>query len=170
MAVLARLNDCSGPDGVGTRQACAQCLKKERLSLTQTAYCINIVGCKELLPACFVWGIMMWLSRWCDSDYRASGVKLVLCGHGKGRRDLSAEHSMRITDGYGGPARGQARELQRSPWPVTVTTLACAADALVAASDLRRVGARAGPGVGLGMMNAMWWRCLVMNQSAKNDS
>ena len=29
--------------------------------------------------------------------YRASGVKLALCGHGKGRSDLSAEHSMRIT-------------------------------------------------------------------------
>ena len=28
--------------------------------------------------------------------YRASGIKLFLCGHGKGRRDLSAEHSMRI--------------------------------------------------------------------------
>ena len=41
--------------------------------------------------------------------YRASGVKLVLCGHGKGRRDLSAEHSMRIIVGYRGPARGQAR-------------------------------------------------------------
>ena len=43
--------------------------------------------------------------------YRASGVKLVLCCQGKGRRDLSAEHS--ITVGYGGPARGQARELWR---------------------------------------------------------
>ena len=43
--------------------------------------------------------------------YRASGVKLVLCGHGKGRRDLSAEHYMRITVGYGDPARCQAREL-----------------------------------------------------------
>ena len=42
---------------------------------------------------------------------RASGVKFVLCGHGKGRIDLSAEHSMRITVGYGGPACGQAREL-----------------------------------------------------------
>ena len=27
--------------------------------------------------------------------YRASGAKLVLCGHGKGRRDVSAEHFMR---------------------------------------------------------------------------
>ena len=45
--------------------------------------------------------------------YRASGVKLILCGHGKGRRDLSAEHSMRITVGYGDPARGQARKLLR---------------------------------------------------------
>ena len=36
---------------------------------------------------------------------------LVLCGHGKGRRDLSAEHYMRITVGYGDPARCQAREL-----------------------------------------------------------
>ena len=42
--------------------------------------------------------------------YRASGVKLVLCCHGKGRRDLSAEHSMQITVGYGSPARGQARD------------------------------------------------------------
>ena len=40
--------------------------------------------------------------------YRASGVKFVLCGHGKGRRDLSAEHSMRTTVGYGGPG---------GPWP-----------------------------------------------------
>ena len=38
--------------------------------------------------------------------YRASGVKLILCGHGKGRRDLSAEHSMQITVGFGKPARG----------------------------------------------------------------
>ena len=55
--------------------------------------------------------------------YRASGGKLILCGHGKGRRDLSAEHSKgrsksaehstRITVGDGGPARGQARELWR---------------------------------------------------------
>ena len=45
--------------------------------------------------------------------YRASGVKLILCSHGKGRRDLSAEHSMRITVGYGDPARGQARKLLR---------------------------------------------------------
>ena len=54
--------------------------------------------------------------------YRASGVKLVLCGHGKGRRDLSAEHSMRVTVGYGDPARGQARELWRFlilPWLVS---------------------------------------------------
>ena len=36
--------------------------------------------------------------------YRASGVKFFLCGHGKCRRDLSAEHSMRISVGYGGPA------------------------------------------------------------------
>ena len=42
---------------------------------------------------------------------RASGVKLVLCGHGKGHRDLSAEHSMRITVGYSDPARYQARKL-----------------------------------------------------------
>ena len=47
--------------------------------------------------------------------YRASGVKLILCGHGKGRRDLSAEHSMRVTVGYGDPARGQARKLLRIP-------------------------------------------------------
>ena len=33
------------------------------------------------------------------------------CPSRKGRRDLSAEHSMRITVDYGGPARGQAREL-----------------------------------------------------------
>ena len=46
--------------------------------------------------------------------YRASVVlKLFLCGHVKGRRDLSPEHSMRImmSVGYGaGPARGQARK------------------------------------------------------------
>ena len=47
----------------------------------------------------------------CDERDRAEGVKLALCGHGKCSRDLSAEHSMRITVGYGGPARGQAREL-----------------------------------------------------------
>ena len=46
--------------------------------------------------------------------YRASGVKLILCGHGKGSRDLSAEHSMRITVGYGDQARGQVRKLLRS--------------------------------------------------------
>ena len=46
---------------------------------------------------------------------RASGVKLILCGHGKGRRDLSAELSMRITVGYCDPARGQARKLLRIP-------------------------------------------------------
>ena len=46
--------------------------------------------------------------------YRASGVKLILRGHGKGRRVLSAEHSMRITVGHGGPARGQ-RKLSRPP-------------------------------------------------------
>ena len=45
--------------------------------------------------------------------YRASGVKLILCGHGKGRRDLPAEYSMRITVGYGDPARGQVRKLLR---------------------------------------------------------
>ena len=41
--------------------------------------------------------------------YRASGVKLFLCGHGKGRRDLSAEHSMQMSVGHGGPDRGQER-------------------------------------------------------------
>ena len=46
--------------------------------------------------------------------YRASGVKLILCRHGKGRRDPSAEYSMRITFGYGDPARGQVRKLLRS--------------------------------------------------------
>ena len=44
---------------------------------------------------------------------RASGVKLILCGNGKGRRDPSAEHSMRITVGYGDPARGHVRKLLR---------------------------------------------------------
>ena len=44
---------------------------------------------------------------------RASGVKLVLCGHGKGRKGLAAEHSMRITVGYGDPARGQERKVGR---------------------------------------------------------
>ena len=46
--------------------------------------------------------------------YRASGVKLILCGHGKGRRDPSAEHSMRITVGYGDPARGQVKLLRQA--------------------------------------------------------
>ena len=35
------------------------------------------------------------------------------CPSRKGRRDLSAEHSMRIIVGYGDPARGQARKLSR---------------------------------------------------------
>ena len=43
-----------------------------------------------------------------------SGVKLILCVHGKGRRDLSAEYSIRITVGYGDPARGQVRKLLRN--------------------------------------------------------
>ena len=34
-----------------------------------------------------------------------------------GRRDLSAEHSMRITVGHGDPARGQARKLLRLALP-----------------------------------------------------
>ena len=38
-------------------------------------------------------------------------AKTVANEKGKGRRDLSAEHSMRITVGYGDPAHGQAREL-----------------------------------------------------------
>ena len=49
-----------------------------------------------------------------------TGVKLILCGHGKGRRDPSAEHSMRITVGYSDPARGQVRKLLRtvSSWAI----------------------------------------------------
>ena len=46
--------------------------------------------------------------------YRASGVKLVLCCHRKGCRDLSAEHSMLITVGYSSQAHGQAQELRRA--------------------------------------------------------
>ena len=41
-------------------------------------------------------------------------VILFLCGHGKGRRDLSAEHSTRLSVGYGGPTRGQAQNFGRS--------------------------------------------------------
>ena len=74
--------------------------------------------------------------------YRASGVKLFLCGHEKGRRDLSAKHFMRMSVGYGGPASGQAARrgscdanessswLRRpGPWPgaeaVTQSMSAC---------------------------------------------
>ena len=47
--------------------------------------------------------------------YRTSGVKLFIRIHGKGRRDLSAVHSMRMSVGNGGPARGQVRKLWRRP-------------------------------------------------------
>ena len=49
----------------------------------------------------------------------ASGVKLFLCHHGKGSRDLSEEHSMLISIGYSCPASGQVLKLWC--WPVTVT-------------------------------------------------
>ena len=45
--------------------------------------------------------------------------------HGKGRRDLPAEYSMRITVGYGDPARGQVRKLLRSSGSGAVTASRC---------------------------------------------
>ena len=53
--------------------------------------------------------IFCYVARGTSKQYTASGVKLFLCGHGKGSRDLSAEHAMRMSFSYGGPARGQAR-------------------------------------------------------------
>ena len=44
---------------------------------------------------------------WHEQTIFTPGVKLFFCSHGKGRRDLSAEHSMRMSIYYGGPARGQ---------------------------------------------------------------
>ena len=56
--------------------------------------------------------IFGYLARDTSKQYTAvSGVEPFLCGHAKGRRDLSAEHSMRMSVGYGDPARGQARKL-----------------------------------------------------------
>ena len=56
-------------------------------------------------------------SSW-QTTYRASGVKLFLCGHGKGRTDLSAERSMRMS----------VRLRRPSPWPGAEAVTEPAAD------------------------------------------
>ena len=67
----------------------------------------------------YVSSIHIWIRVYQGS--RCSGVKLFLCCHGKGRRDLSAEHSMRMIVGYCGLARCQAQKLQQllSTWQET---------------------------------------------------
>ena len=70
--------------------------------------CVSLPSARARLDMNFFLLSCSWHER---TIYRASGVKLFLCGHGKGHRNLSAEHFMRISVGYGGPARGQAQKL-----------------------------------------------------------
>ena len=68
-------------------------------------------GCVGTITAPVWCGLRVKVIKAATAETPGTGVKLVICAHGKGRRDLSAEHSMRITVGYGDPARGQAQEL-----------------------------------------------------------
>ena len=60
----------------------------KEINLWQYKYQIIERAARATSGSCYSWHK--------QTIYRASGVKLFLCCHVKGRRDLSAEHSMRI--------------------------------------------------------------------------
>ena len=93
------------------RTCCEKCSTSEKLGVSCP---VPRVPMATIRPRCN--GLLWRPGPWPGAAaiiYRASGVKLILCGHGKGRRDLPAEYSMRITVCYGDPARGQVRKLLR---------------------------------------------------------